>query len=82
MTFTSFLLCAECTEKYDLKQPIPMSGTFTGMVFNRNHLHAEDPFAIAIGEALTKVMVPRVQICCHVAVSLEMAFPGVGVPAQ
>jgi len=79
LTFTSFLLCAECTENYDQKKPIPMPATFTGKVYNRNNVHADDAFATAFGEAISKVMAPRVQICCHVAASLEMAFPGVGI---
>lgn len=75
LTFTSYIFCAECTELYDQKKPIPMAGAFTGKVFNRNHIHADDPFATAFGEALAKVIHPQIQICCHVAVSLEMAFP-------
>jgi len=75
LTFTQFLFCASCTEKYDQKQPIPMIATFTGKVFSRTHIHADDPFATALGECLTKVLAVRVQMCCHVAASLEMAFP-------
>jgi len=75
LMLTQFLFCAACTEKYDHQQPIPMSATFTAKIFNRNNVHADDPFASAIGECVAKVLATRVQLCCHVAASLEMAFP-------
>ena len=76
LALTQFLFCAECTEKYGNKQPIPMSATFTGKVFSRHNIRADDAFAGAIGECLTKILVIQAQVCCHVAASLEMAFPG------
>ena len=82
LELTQFVFCAECTEKYDKKQPIPMSATFTGKVFSRINVHADGPVATALGECVVKAMAVRLQICCHVGASLEMAFPSTEEPVS
>lgn len=75
ITMTSHILCEECVAKFDRKEPVPMAPNFTAKVFQRSSILTNPGFAQVFAEAYSKVMTSGVAICCHVAVSLEMAFP-------